>query len=151
VARLSLDPAVAANVRSRFGAGARMSYRLHPPVLRALGARKKLTLGPWFRPVFGVLVRMRRLRGTRLDPFGYTSVRRTERELIAEYARLIGDLLATLSPGNHALAVQLASLPDEVRGYEQVKLDNVTRYRERLAELRTAYARQAEPVKDSRS
>ena len=151
VARLSLDPAVAANVRSRFGAGARMSYRLHPPLLRALGARKKLTLGPWFRPVFGVLVRMRRLRGTRLDPFGYTSVRRTERELIAEYTQLIDRLLASLSPGNHALAVELASLPDEVRGYEQVKLDNVTRYRERLVELRAAYASQAEPVKDSRS
>jgi indolepyruvate ferredoxin oxidoreductase len=151
VARLSLDPAVAADVRSRFGAGARMSYRLHPPLLRALGARKKLTLGPWFRPVFGVLVRMRRLRGTRLDPFGYTSVRRTERELIAEYTQLIDRLLASLSPGNHALAVELASLPDEVRGYEQVKLDNVTRYRERLVELGAAYASQAEPVKDSRS
>ncbi len=140
VARLSLDPALAASSRSRFGSGAKMSYRLHPPLLRALGVHKKITLGPWFRPVFGVLVRMRRLRGTRLDPFGYTRVRRTERELVAEYTGLVDELVASLSPGNHALAVELASLPDEVRGYEQVKLDNVTRYRERLAELRTAFA-----------
>jgi len=137
VARLSLDPAVDARARSR------ISYRLHPPLLRALGARKKITLGPWFAPVFGVLVRMRRLRGTRLDPFGHTTVRRAERQLIAEYTRLIGDLLAGLSAGNHALAVELASLPDEVRGYEQVKLDNVARYRERLTALRAEFAGQA--------
>ena len=150
VARLSLDPALEANVRSRFGAGAKMSYRLHPPMLRSLGVRRKITLGPWFRPVFGVLVRMRRLRGTRLDPFGYTRVRRVERELIAEYTGLLDDLLASLSPGNHALAVELASLPDEVRGYEQVKLDNVTRYREHLTELRGTFANAAEPIKDSK-
>jgi indolepyruvate ferredoxin oxidoreductase len=121
-----------------------MSYRLHPPVLRALGVRKKITLGPWFTVVFGVLARMRRLRGTPFDPFGYAKVRRVERELIAEYAGLVGDLLARLGPGNHALAVELASLPDEVRGYEQVKLGNVTRYRERLAGLRREFCEPAE-------
>jgi hypothetical protein len=87
VARLSLDPVLDAEVEQRFGAGARYSYRLHPPVLRAIGLRRKLTLGPWFRSAFQVLRSMRRLRGTRMDLFGYAAVRRVERELIAEYAR----------------------------------------------------------------
>ena len=87
VARLSLDPALDEAVRAQFGDGARYAYRLHPPVLRALGLKHKVSLGPWFRPAFATLVAMRRLRGTRLDPFGRTEVRRTERALIAEYRR----------------------------------------------------------------
>src|SRR6202035_3825915 len=89
VARLSLDPALDAAVRAQFGDGARYQYRLHPPVLRALGLKHKVSLGPCFRPAFAPLVAMRRLRGTPLDPFGYTEVRRTERALITEYREVI--------------------------------------------------------------
>jgi indolepyruvate ferredoxin oxidoreductase len=146
VARLSLDPALDEAVRAQFGDGARYQYRLHPPVLRALGLRHKVSLGPWFRPAFATLVAMRRLRGTRLDPFGYTEVRRTERALIGEYREVVDTLLAGLTPGNHDLAVQVAALPDMVRGYEDIKLATVRGYRERLAELRAEFAASAAPT-----
>ncbi len=146
VARLSLDPALDAAVRAQFGDGARYQYRLHPPVLRALGLRHKVSLGPWFRPAFGALVAMRRLRGTRLDPFGRTEVRRTERALITEYREVVDQLLAGLAPGNHELAVQIAALPDMVRGYEDVKLATVRAYHEKLAELRAEFAAAAAPT-----
>ncbi|HLI36680.1 MAG TPA: indolepyruvate ferredoxin oxidoreductase family protein [Streptosporangiaceae bacterium] len=136
VARLSLDPAAAAAVRAQFGEGARVSYLLHPPLLRAMGMSGKIALGPWFRPAFRVLAASRRLRGTRLDVFGYTRVRRTERALVTQYREVVDELLANLSPGTHGLATQIASLPDMVRGYEDVKLASVRRYQERLADLR---------------
>jgi indolepyruvate ferredoxin oxidoreductase len=146
VARLSLDPALDAAVRAQFGDGARYQYRLHPPVFRALGLRHKISLGPWFRPAFATLVAMRRLRGTRLDPFGRTEVRRTERALITEYREVVDQLLAGLTAGNHELAVQIAALPDMVRGYEDIKLATVRAYREKLAELRAEFAAAAAPT-----
>jgi indolepyruvate ferredoxin oxidoreductase len=135
VARLSVDPQLTADIAGQFGAGARYRYRLHPPVLRALGMKRKISLGPWFRPAFRTLVALRRLRGTPFDPFGRTQVRRTERALVSEYRTTIEALLGGLTADNHALAVEIAQLPDLVRGYEEIKLRNVTAYRERTAEL----------------
>jgi indolepyruvate ferredoxin oxidoreductase len=146
VARLSLDPALDEAVRAQFGEGARYQYRLHPPVLRALGLKHKVSLGPWFRPAFATLVAMRRLRGTRLDLFGYTEVRRTERALITEYREVINELLAALTEGNHDLAVQIAALPDMIRGYENIKLATVRTYHEKLADLRADFTASATPT-----
>ncbi len=129
VARLHLDPAVRREIAARFGPEARIAWHLHPPLLRALGLTHKVKLGPWFAPAFQALRQMKRLRGTPLDPFGHTEVRRTERALIAEYRQMIEAACARLTPENHALAVRLAELPDMVRGYERVKLENVRRYR----------------------
>jgi indolepyruvate ferredoxin oxidoreductase len=139
VARLSLDPAMEAAVAAEFGEGARVSYRLHPPMLRALGMRRKLTLGPWFKSVFRILRACRRLRGTPLDPFGYAEVRRVERALILEY-RDSGETAVThLTPDNLNRVLELAQLPDVVRGYENIKLANVAEFRSEstriLAEL----------------
>jgi indolepyruvate ferredoxin oxidoreductase len=136
VARLALEPALGAGLEAEFGPGARASWRLHPPVLRALGMKRKIALGPWFAPAFQVLRAMRGVRGTWLDPFGRTHVRVVERELIEEYVGLVDHLTGQLSPATAALAVQLASLPDAVRGYEDVKLRNVESYHRSLAELR---------------
>jgi indolepyruvate ferredoxin oxidoreductase len=146
VARLSLDPALDQAVRAQFGDGARYQYRLHPPVLRALGRKHKISLGPWFRPAFATLVAMRRVRGTWLDPFGHTEVRRTERALITEYREVVGQLLTGLTEGNHELAVQIAALPDLVRGYEEIKLATVRTYHEKLAELRAEFAASTSPT-----
>jgi len=146
VARLSLDPALDEAVRTQFGDGARYQYRLHPPVLRALGLKHKVSLGPWFRPAFATLVAMRRLRGTALDPFGYTEVRRTERALITEYREVINELLTALTDGNHDLAVQIAALPDMIRGYENIKLATVRTYHENLTELRAEFTASASPT-----
>ncbi|MGH3265221.1 MAG: indolepyruvate ferredoxin oxidoreductase family protein, partial [Trebonia sp.] len=146
VARLSLDPALDEAVRAQFGDGARYQYRLHPPVLRALGLKHKVGLGPWFRPAFATLVAMRRVRGTWLDPFGRTEVRRTERALITEYREVVEELMAGLTEGNHDLAVQVAALPDMIRGYEEIKLANVRAYHEKLAELRGEFAASGSPT-----
>ena len=143
VARLSLDPALTATIEDQFGKGARASYRLHPPVLRSLGVDHKISLGPWFRPGFRALEEMRRLRGTWLDPFGRTQVRRTERALIVEYNELVDEVLAGLSATNASVAVDLLGLPDVVRGYEQIKLDNVEVFRVRKAELLSVFAQSA--------
>jgi len=143
VARLSLDPALKAAVAEQFGAGARVAYHLHPPVLRTLGMDRKITLGPWFDVAFRVLRAARGARGTRFDPFGYAAVRRTERALITEYRAAIEQVLAT-APG-HPLAAELAGLPDMVRGYEEIKLASVAAYRARQREILASLAAR-EPV-----
>jgi indolepyruvate ferredoxin oxidoreductase len=140
VARLSLDPRARAVVRAEFGPGAREYYLLHPPVLRALGRKSKLRLGPWFRPAFVVLRTLKPLRGTAFDPFGHTGVRRAERQLIGEYRAMIEGAVATLSQENHGRSVELAALPDMIRGYEEIKLANVEKYRARVRELTTDLA-----------
>ncbi|GAA3512349.1 indolepyruvate ferredoxin oxidoreductase [Streptosporangium album] len=129
VARLHLDPAERARIAAEFGPGAKISYNLHPPVLRALGMDRKIRLGTWFDPAFRLLYGMRALRGTPLDPFGMAGVRRTERGLVAEYTRDVHNALARLSPENEERVRELAELPDVIRGYEHVKLRNVARYR----------------------
>jgi indolepyruvate ferredoxin oxidoreductase len=145
VPRLSLDEGVDMQVRKMFGARARVSYKLHPPFLRAVGVNRKITLGPWVRPLFRLLAAMRFLRGTVLDPFGHTEVRRTERQLITEYRAAIVTVTAILAPENHDIAIELAGLPDVVRGYEDVKLANVDRYRKLLAELMSKLMSQTPP------
>ena len=137
VARLSLDPGFDVMVKDAVGEGAKITWRLHPPALRAMGLRKKLGFGSWFRPVFGLLRWARRLRGTAFDPFGRDSIRKLERELIVEYRALIERELGTLSAETHARALALAKLPDMVRGYEDVKRKNVERYRLAIAAVRT--------------
>ncbi|WP_051899256.1 indolepyruvate ferredoxin oxidoreductase family protein [Sciscionella sediminilitoris] len=136
VARLSLDPALRETVRAQWGEHATIRYRLHPPVLRALGMKRKLSLGPWFRPVFRILRAMRGLRGTALDPFGRMRVRKLERALIEEYRDVIDTALASLNAGTLPLVTELAELPDMIRGYEEIKLASVERYHRKLTELR---------------
>ncbi|ASQ96457.1 indolepyruvate ferredoxin oxidoreductase family protein [Streptomyces sp. 11-1-2] len=135
VARLSLEESLTQDIEARFGSGARYSYRLHPPVLRALGMERKISLGPWFRPVFRTLRAMRKVRGTCLDLFGYAHLRRVERELIQEYRDTILGALSTARPADLEAVVELAELPDMVRGYERIKLDNVDAYHRRRSEL----------------
>ncbi|MFF2962542.1 indolepyruvate ferredoxin oxidoreductase family protein [Streptomyces sp. NPDC057963] len=149
VARLSLDPEAEREVRARFGEGARMSYRLHPPVLRALGMTRKIELGSWFKPAFRALAAARGLRGTRLDPFGAARVRRTERALVAEYEATITEVCRSLDENTHGLAVEIASLPDLVRGYEEIKMASVARYRARSEELVGRLHSLIRPVPDS--
>jgi len=102
-------------------------------MLRALGMTKKIAVPPLIaRPMFATLRAMRHTRGTAFDPFGRTSMRRLERELVEDYIALVTGL--TLSANNLPAAAALASLPDHVRGYEDVKMRNVERYRAAIAE-----------------
>ena len=139
VARLALDPVFSSEIERQFGADARFAWRLHPPLLRALGMQRKISLGSWATPLMLALRAGRRLRGTPLNLFGRTEVRRTERQLVAEYRDVLSELVAHLTPETHAAAVEIAGLPDMVRGYEEIKLANVERYHQRLAERRSAY------------
>jgi indolepyruvate ferredoxin oxidoreductase len=140
VARLHLDSFERAKLRREFGKDARIWFNLHPPLLRALGLKRKLKLGRWFVPAFRVLRAMRRLRGTRIDPFGLARVRRVERELVREYEQIVFEAIAGLTPDTHATAVELCELPDLVRGYEEIKLRNVVLYRKRTEALRRRLA-----------
>jgi indolepyruvate ferredoxin oxidoreductase len=135
VARLLTDPGFEARLAAEVPGGRRMRYRLHPPVLRALGRDKKIAFGPWLRPVLRGLALGKRLRGTPLDPFGRTRIRRLERELRDSYAAMVTRLAGSLSEATYDTAVAAAGAADLVRGYEGVKLANVARYRARLAEL----------------
>jgi indolepyruvate ferredoxin oxidoreductase len=108
---------------------------LHPPLLRALGMKRKLKLGRWFVPGFKALRAMKGVRGTKLDIFGLPKVRRVERRLPGEYRELVDRSLDRLTPATHATVARIAELPDMIRGYEEIKLDNVERYREEAERL----------------
>ena len=106
-----------------------MRFHLHPPLLRALGMERKVELGEWFVGAFRGLRRMKRLRGTPLDPFGRTEVRRVERALPGEYEAAVRGALAQLTPAVAPVVAELAELPDLIRGYDEIKLRNVARWR----------------------
>jgi indolepyruvate ferredoxin oxidoreductase len=135
VARLHLTSGLDRALEAAFGPVERVQYLLHPPLLRAIGWKKKLKLGRWFEVGFHALVALKRLRGTPLDIFGYARVRRVERALIGEYRGLIERALGGLGPATYERAVQVAELPDMIRGYEQIKLRGVERFRAAAREL----------------
>jgi indolepyruvate ferredoxin oxidoreductase len=135
VARLHLKSDLARELAAEFPDGVKIHYHLHPPMLRALGWSRKLKFGRWFDRAFRGLAAMRRLRGTRLDPFGRARVRRVERQLIGEYRGLLDKALVGLSPESYDRAVRLAELPDLIRGYEDIKLRNVERFRAEVRRL----------------
>lgn len=149
VARLSLDPQVKRDIEERFGPGATVRWQLHPPILRAMGMGRKLSLGPWFTPGFWLLHRMRRLRGTRFDLFGYTALRRLERRLVDEYVELVLNLSNRVDATSLSVAVEIAALPAMVRGYESIKERNVESYRAAVAEALRRFDELAPPDRGS--
>ena len=143
VARLHSDPAFHAKIAAQFDGINGQPYKLHfhlaPPLLTkpdpVTGKVKKMTFGPWMLSAFSVLARLKFLRGTVLDVFGRTHERRTERALIGEYEQLIDEILARLSADNHAVALELASIPEEIRGYGHVKERHLAAARVKWAAL----------------
>jgi indolepyruvate ferredoxin oxidoreductase len=101
-------------------------------------------------PAFGLLAKLRFLRGTPFDPFGWTQERRGERALVAGYRALVEEILQRLEAGNHALAVELAGLPEHIRGFGPVKARHLQEVRQReaalLARLRGEAPGPAEPL-----
>ncbi len=96
-------------------------------------------------PAFRLLAKFKRLRGTRLDPFGYTAERQAERRLIEDYEATVDELLQGLTPDNHGLAVEIASIPEQIRGYGHVKARHLRDAKTREAELLAAF-RNPEPA-----
>jgi indolepyruvate ferredoxin oxidoreductase len=138
VARLHLRPRFHAETRGLFVAPRRVVYHLHPPLLRALGLRRKLRLGPWFTPALRVLRGLRGLRGTAWDAFGHARVRREERQLIGWYRELVEAALGRLAPRTQQAVAEIAALPDRIRGYEEIKLRSAAAARARAVELLAA-------------
>ena len=133
VARLLSDAGLQSELQARFSKPRAISFNLAPPILTPVqsdGRPKKVRIPAYLAmPVFGVLKRLKWLRGTPFDVFGYTAERRAERVLIAEYEAAVDLVLAQLTPANHRAAVELLSLPDEIRGFGPVKHAAMERYR----------------------
>jgi indolepyruvate ferredoxin oxidoreductase len=125
VARLHTETDFIDSVKRSFGAGVRMSFHFAPPLFArhdpATGRPRKYELGPWVRPVLRVLAKLRFLRGTKLDPFGMSADRRLERELLARYESLLDRIEGELDECRFDVALELARLPEQVRGYGPVK------------------------------
>ena len=124
VARLHTDTAFTDKIAAMFEGDYKLVHHLAPPVIAKKndrGESMKQPFGPWMRRAFGVLAKLKGLRGTAFDPFGRSEERKTERALIAEYRASIDELLGGLSVERLALAVEIARIPEDIRGYGHVK------------------------------
>ncbi|MBB5048711.1 indolepyruvate ferredoxin oxidoreductase [Rhodopseudomonas rhenobacensis] len=138
VARLLTDKAFEHSIRERFEGEFKVNFHLAPPILPGLdvsGRPKKRQFGEAMRPLFKTLAKLRFLRGTPFDVFGYHPERKLERDLIAGYERDIATVLERLSPRTASFAVELLSLPDRIRGYGPIKEKAVQDAKARYAEL----------------
>jgi indolepyruvate ferredoxin oxidoreductase len=124
VARLHTDRTFTDKVAAMFEGDYKLVHHLAPPLTARTndkGELQKQPYGPWMRTAFGLLAKMKGLRGTALDVFGRSEERKTERALITEYQACIDELLQTLNADNRALAAEIARVPEDIRGYGHVK------------------------------
>ncbi|MCA3040317.1 MAG: indolepyruvate ferredoxin oxidoreductase family protein, partial [Rhodocyclaceae bacterium] len=145
VARLYSDMRFQKKVADQFEGDYKLTFHLAPPVMSVgdptTGEPRKKVYGPWMMTAFNVLAKFKGLRGTALDLFGYTEERKTERQLIADYEALVDELLRDVTVVNYETAVDLASIPEHIRGFGHVKhahlVDAKTRWAELLAKFRS--------------
>jgi indolepyruvate ferredoxin oxidoreductase len=141
VARLYTETDFLKRITESFEGPYELHFHLAPPLLgdRDLetGHLRKRSFGPWMLPVFRTLAKLRRLRGTRFDIFGRSEERRLERRLIGDYEAVVDEILVRLSPANHPLAVEIAALPLEIRGFGHVKQASFAQVRQKEAALLT--------------
>jgi indolepyruvate ferredoxin oxidoreductase len=137
VARLYTDGRFEALLKETFKAGGKIQFQLAPPILspknKATGEPMKIALGPWMMSGFKLLTRFKGLRGGALDIFGKTAERRMERKLRDDYLGWVDSILPELTADNLKLATEIASIPDQIRGYGHVKEASV-----KLAEVKAA-------------
>ncbi|MGI9643578.1 MAG: DUF6537 domain-containing protein, partial [Acidimicrobiia bacterium] len=133
VARLMLDDEGLASVADAIDGPIKARWQLHPPILRSMGMDRKIAIPTWMSPGIRLLAKGKRLRGSKLDVFGYAGVRKIERAMIPEYRVALGQITSTLTADNLGEATRLAALAQEVRGYEHLKLERAAEYREALA------------------
>ncbi|MEZ5735594.1 MAG: indolepyruvate ferredoxin oxidoreductase family protein [Novosphingobium sp.] len=134
VARLFLEQFDRDRKAGRIAPGQKLRWWLHPTFLRRIGIRKKVPMGRWFVPIARVLASAKVLRGGPLDLFGIGVVRSEEKGLIGEYRELV--LSAVERHGDKPdLLARIVALPDIIRGYEEVKIGNIERYREAAVRL----------------
>ena len=143
VARLHAAPEFRRRIEAAFEGDYTLEFHLAPPLFArrdpATGEPRKARYGPWMMRVFAVLARFKGLRGTMLDPFGYTQERQRERSLIERYEQVVASLIDDLDHTNHAVAVEIASLPDRIRGFGHVKARSIEEAERRESELLGRY------------
>ncbi|MFC0251050.1 indolepyruvate ferredoxin oxidoreductase family protein [Massilia consociata] len=142
VARLHTDPAFKAKIASMFEGDIKLKFHLAPPLLAKHdkeGRAMKQEYGQWMMGAFGVLAKLKKLRGTPFDVFGYTAERRTERALIGEYRQTVEALLPKLTAENLSQAVAIASIPEDIRGYGHVKERHLKAAKQKEAALVAAF------------
>jgi indolepyruvate ferredoxin oxidoreductase len=138
VARLYTQTGFEQKIASMFEGDYKINFHLAPPATAKRNAKGELIkqkFGPWTLSLFKVLARMKGLRGTALDPFGRTEERRTERALIGEYRAGIEQLIGQLSASNHEAAVEIARIPEQIKGFGHVKERNLAAARQRWQAL----------------
>jgi indolepyruvate ferredoxin oxidoreductase len=144
VARLYTQGEFLKRVNEQFEGDYRLTFHLAPPIFSkpdpATGEPRKRVFGAWMLTAFRVLAKLKGLRGTALDIFGYSAERRTERQLVADYERTIGGLLESLSAENVGTAADIASVPEHIRGFGPVKEAHLKDAKEREAELLARFA-----------
>ena len=144
VARLYTNGEFAAALTRQFKGDPKFKIHMAPPFISgidpATGRPKKRAFGPWIMKLFRGLTAMRWLRGTPLDPFGYAPERKAERDLIRAYEERIKWLLHDLRDENYELAIEIANVPDMIRGFGPVKDENIEKAKAREAELVARYA-----------
>jgi indolepyruvate ferredoxin oxidoreductase len=150
VARLHTDPAFLAKLDAHFKHGYTVKYNLAPPTISkrdpVTGELLKRQFGPWMMTAFRMLAKFKGLRGGALDMFSKTEERRHERQLIEDYVKQLDEIAGKLNAANHAIAVQLASVPDEIRGYGHVKERNIKSAKALEEQLLRAF-RSPQPVR----
>jgi indolepyruvate ferredoxin oxidoreductase len=128
VARLHTDAAVRQKIDTLFEGSFKLVHHLAPPLLSrkdAKGHLIKSRYGHWVRGAFSMLARMKGLRGTAFDVFGYTQERRGERALIGQYMDTLEELMAGLSAGSLSAAIEVAAVPEQIKGFGHVKERNL--------------------------
>ena len=143
VARLYTDGSFERRLRTQFQGDYKLTFHLAPPLFAnrdpETGELQKKEFGPWVFKAFKLLAKMRGLRGTRWDIFGYTDERKTERQLIVDYRETMDRILGALNVENHALACEIARVPEEIRGYGHVKERHLAAAKVKEGELLTAF------------
>jgi indolepyruvate ferredoxin oxidoreductase len=139
VARLYTSTDFVDRVKAQFEGDYEVKLHMAPPLWAkpdpVTGEPRKRTYGPWMFKAMRVLAALKFLRGTALDVFGYSEERRTERGLVDAYRKTVEELLAGLSPLNHDLAVEIASIPELIRGYGHVKARHLAAAKAQEADL----------------
>lgn len=138
VARLYTDGVFKKSLEDAFEGDYRLQFHLAPPILGSVdanGVPRKRAFGQWLLPLLKLLATFRGLRGTWLDIFGHSDERRTERMLAVEYATSINAVLTRMDAESLPMILELATLPEQIRGFGHVKLANIDRTRVRWNEL----------------
>ena len=146
VARLHIDSGFLNRVNAMFEGDFKLNYHLAPPLLASKndkGELQKQQFGPWMTTVFRLLARLKGLRGTPFDVFGRSEERKVERALIAEYCVSIEEVLARLKPENHGAALEIARIPELIKGYGHVKARHLQAARPQWAALMQAFRQPA--------